>query len=72
MVGTERMFEKCDYFLCFFMFLSIAFSIKSFHALSDNSNFLWITYFALAGAEAFFYCIAEELKKKKPNSSLKS
>lgn len=52
------------------MFLSIAFSIKSFHALSDNSNFLWITYFSLAGAEAFFYCIAEELKKKKTNSSL--
>lgn len=62
--SKKECLKNVTIFVFSFIFLSIAFSIKGFRALSDNSNFLWITYFSLAGAEAFFYWIVEEFKKK--------
>ena len=62
--SKKECLKNVTVFIFSFIFLSIAFSIKGFRALSDNSNFLWSTYFSLAGAEAFFYWIAENLKKK--------
>ena len=62
--SKKECLKNVTVFIFSFIFLSIAFSIKGFRALSDNSNFLWITYFSLAAAEASFYCIAENLKKK--------
>ena len=73
--SKKECLKNVTVFIFSFIFLTIAFSIKGFRALSDNSNFLWITYFSLAGAEAlfywivagaeaFFYWIAEKLKKK--------
>lgn len=62
--SKKECLKNVTIFVFSFIFLSIVFSINGFSALSDNSYFLCITYFSLVGAEAFFYWIAEELKKK--------
>ena len=61
--SKKECLKNVTIFVFSFIFLSIVFSIKGFSTLSDNSNFLFYTYFPLAVAEAFFYSIAE-LKKK--------